>query len=123
MTPTSYTPSLDPIPLPTIAAWEREHYPTTATCPLCDAAGWVEVPGPTLTLMRCTHDRGRNLVALWRAHEHQQSLDRLAREDRAAFARAASARSRRLAAEETHRRRSAAARRGWETRRGRQQVA
>lgn len=120
MTPTSYTTSPDPIPLPTIAAWEREHHPTVATCPLCDAAGWVEIPGPTLTLMRCAHDRGKNLAALWRAHERQQELDRLAREDHAAFARAASARSRRLAAEETHRRRSAAARRGWETRRSRQ---
>lgn len=107
-------------PLPVIAAWEREHCPTVATCPLCDAAGWVEVPGPTLTLMRCTHDRGKNHAALRRAHTHQQDLDRLAREDRAAFARAASARSRRLAAEEAHRRRSAAARRGWETRRSRQ---
>lgn len=120
MTSTSYTTSPDPIPLPTIAAWEREHHPTVATCPLCDAAGWVEVPGPTLTLMRCTHDWGKNRAALRRAHTHQQDLDRLAREDREAFARAASARSRRLAAEEAHRRRSAAARRGWETRRSRQ---
>ncbi|OFM83398.1 hypothetical protein HMPREF2651_10360 [Corynebacterium sp. HMSC063A05] len=120
MTSTSYTTSPDPIPLPTIAAWEREHHPTVATCPLCDAAGWVEVPGPTLTLMRCTHDRGKNRAAMWRAHGRQQELDRLAREDHAAFARAASARSRRLAAEEAHRRRSAAARRGWETRRSRQ---